>query len=117
MMMLEVCGVNETDAFPRTISIEALNKLTVTSQGAIDEFGYLLSEAKRLGMQKPWMKPVARVLTRSERKRRLWQQGKSIAALMPSPWQGVLGRAGRRWLGRNPAPASSSLKTDAAGSL
>ena len=117
MMMLEVCGVNESDAFPRTISIEALNKLTVTSQGAIDEFGYLLSEAKRLGMQKPWMKPVARVLTRSERKRRLWQQGKSIAALMPSPWQGVLGRAGRRWLGRNPAPASSSLKTDAAGSL
>ena len=101
MLMLDVCGKLPVEAFPLPIEVGAVAALSLKSQGALDEFAYVLREAQRLGLQKPWMHPAARMIAKSERHRRLWQQGKSIAQFVPGPVRSVLRLAGNRWLRRS----------------
>lgn len=108
MLMLDVCGVGPTEAFPHPISVDAVANLVIKSQSGIDEFGYLLAEAKRRGLNKDWMKPAARMLRRNARNRRLWQKGRSIAELVPSGLRRALRDAGHRVLWKAPHPPHRS---------
>lgn len=108
MLMLDVCGQSHSDAFPRPIKDEVVANLVIKSQSGLDEFGYLIEEAHRLGLEKSWMKPAARMLRRNQRNRRLWQRGRFIAELVPSSVRRALRDTGHRLLWKSPHEQSRS---------
>jgi len=108
MLMLRICGVREPGAFPRELDVGQLDDLVINSQAGLDEFSYLLEEARRIGLDEPWMKPTARALRRNRRNLRLWHRGKSVAEIVPPRVRQVLRKAGYRWLLKAPAPAAGT---------
>lgn len=102
MLMLDVCGAPQPEAFPRTIDAGVISRLVIKSQSGIDEFQYLLDEARRMNLQRTWIDPTARMLKRNRRSRRLWERGQSIAALVPTDVRRVLRNVGHRWLWKAP---------------
>jgi hypothetical protein len=117
MLMLDLCQVPASEAFPLPIDVAAIERLVIKSQGGLDEFGYLIAEARRLGLQRPWIAPTARMLKRNERSRRLWQRGQSIASFVPPGVRHALRNAGHRWLWRTPHAQSQSISKAATASL
>lgn len=103
MLMLDVCGVKQTDAFPLVIDPHAVETLVIKNQSGLDEFGYLIAEARRLGQRPLWLKPAENMLRRNIRNRRIWQRGQSLAELVPSGVRRALRNAGHRWLWKTPA--------------
>ena len=102
MLMLDLAGIGATDAFPDPISLNAISTLVIKSQSGIDEFGYLLKEAERLQLERPWRKPVARMLRRNRLNRQLWQRGRRVADLIPFGLRGALRQTGHRLLWKAP---------------
>jgi hypothetical protein len=102
MLMLDVCGVSQCEAFPQGIDENVVGRLVIKNQSGLDEFGYLIDEAKRLNLQRRWIKPAERMLKRNRRNRRLWQRGQSIADFVPMDVRVALRNAGHRWLWKTP---------------
>jgi hypothetical protein len=117
MLMLDVCGVDRPKAFPKAIDQQAVETLVIKNQSGLDEFGYLIAEAHRLGLHPLWLKPAERMLRRNVRNRRLWQRGQSLADLIPPGLRRVLRKAGHRWLWKTPAAPMSAVTPPTAASL
>jgi hypothetical protein len=107
MLMLDVCGLAQTEAFPQAITADAVSRLVIKSQSGLDEFRYLLDEAQRLNLQRPWIQAAEVMLKRNRRSRRLWQQGQSIAEFVPLEVRQALRNAGHRWLWKAPHASSA----------
>lgn len=118
MLMLRICGVTETPAFPLPIEVAALDSLVIRNQSGLDEFAYLLREARRLGIDEPWMKPTARALRRNRRATRLWSRGRALTAIMPAGMRGALRDGARRvlWGKSRPDAAIAGAGAVSAGS-
>jgi hypothetical protein len=114
MLMLDLCGVSHCEAFPHGIDATVVGRLVIKNQSGLDEFGYLLEEAKRLNQPRPWIKPAERMLRRNRRNRRLWQRGQSIADLVPADVRVALRNAGHRWLWKTPHTSSQTVVPGAA---
>ncbi|HYP15589.1 MAG TPA: hypothetical protein VEQ65_00140 [Opitutus sp.] len=98
ILMLELVGVRSAEAFPQPLDLAQLDQLVIKGPNALEEQIYLLTEARRLGLNAPWMKPVARSIRRNARRQQLWRTGKAIKGYMPQSVQTALHSLGRRWL-------------------
>jgi hypothetical protein len=114
MLMLDVCGVTQSDAFPNPIDPNVVSRLVIKNQSGLDEFGYLLEEAHRLNLERPWMKPAEQMLKRNRRNRVLWQRGQSFAGFIPADVRRALRNASHRWLWRTPHAQRAAPATVAA---
>ena len=102
MLMLDVCGISRSDAFPDAIDPEVISRLVIKNQSGLDEFGYLLKEARRLNLERIWIKPAEHMLRRNRRNRVLWEQGQSFAGFIPADVRQALRDVGHRWLWKAP---------------
>lgn len=111
MLMLDLCGVPDAPAFPRGIDVNAVGRLSIKSQSGIDEFAYLIAEAKRLKLSPAWLRPAEHMLRRNRRNRALWRQGKNVAELVPSGVRRFLRNAGHRvlWKSRHSLAAPKAV--------
>lgn len=113
MLMLRVCGVRECEAFPEPLESQHLDALVIRNQSGLDEFAYLLEEARRLGLDEPWIAPTRRAWRRNRRQRALRRRGRALAELMPQALQRAL------WRSRLRSPAApvalAAHPADAAG--
>jgi hypothetical protein len=100
ILMLKLCGVTESPAFPSAFDPRLLDRLVIRNQSGLDDFGALIAEAHRLGLRESWVGHAERALRRNQRATRLWRRGRSFAALLPGPWREALRRAGHRWVWR-----------------
>jgi len=100
MLMLRVCGVTDAPAFPGPLDAEVLDRLVIDNQAGLDEFDYLIAEARRVGLTEPWLKPAAAAWRRNRRNQRLWRRGKQMADAVPSGMRRALREIGYRWLHR-----------------
>lgn len=114
LLMLDLCGVTDAPAFPLGIDLTAVSRLSIKNQSGIDEFAYLIAEAKRLKLSPAWLRPAELMLRRNRRNRALWRRGKSVAELIPTGVRGFLRNAGHRVLWKTPHTLAPS-KTAAAG--
>jgi hypothetical protein len=103
MLMLRLCGVKECEAFPEPLDVRHLDSLVIKNQSGLDEFAYLLAEARRLGLNEPWIEPTRRAWRRNRRQRALRRRGRALAELLPPSLQRVLWRGRQRW---HAAPAA-----------
>lgn len=114
MLMLDICGVDGCEAFPKPIDLRVISNLAIRNQSGLDEFQYLLDETRRQRLERPWIAPTERMLTRNRRNRRLWEQGQSIAGFVPPGLRRALRNAGHRWLWKRPHSQLASTTAPAA---
>lgn len=106
MLMLRVCGVTQPAAFPVPLDLAALDRLVIKNQSGLDEFAYLLAEARRLKLQECWIKPTERALRRNRRATRMRARARAVVALLPRGVEHFVRGAARRWLRRTPGRGS-----------
>lgn len=107
MLMLELVGVSQADAFPLPVDPSAIERLVIKGPNALEEQIYLLTEAKRRGLQAPWVPAVARTISRNRRRQRLWQAGKALKDFVPAAMQDGFRSAANRILWRSRARTHS----------
>lgn len=101
MLMLRVAGIASAPAFPDPLDVRAVERVIIRSKGGLDEFDYLLSEARRLGLQESWMDPAERALRRNRRNWILRHGAKAVADSLPPSLRQIATRAAQRLRGRN----------------
>lgn len=115
MLMLELAGVTHADAFPLPLDLDAVGRLVIKGANALEEQTYLLEEARRRGITAPWVKFVARSVSRNHRRQRVWRAGKAMKSFMPSPLQDGLRYAATRLLWQKPVGAAPAPRSSPAG--
>jgi hypothetical protein len=110
MLMLRVAGVPDAPAFPEPIDLGAVERVSIRSKGGLDEFDYLLSEARRLDLREPWIAPAERALSRNRRARAFREAARSVAHALPPSLRDLAARPGRRLFGQ-PSPPSPLAST------
>lgn len=108
MLMLRVCGVQHPPAFPIPIDLARLERLTIKSQSGVDEFSYLLKEARRRELDEPWIASADRAWRRSVRHQRWMRLGRTLAQKLPDGLRDYAATFRQR----SPASAASSTASN-----
>ncbi|ACB76539.1 hypothetical protein [Opitutus terrae] len=101
MLMLRICGVDAPAAFP-PLDLAALDRLVIRTRGGLDEFAYLISEARRRNITEPWVAAAEGAVRRSRRAAWLKARARRAAGWLPAAWRNRLQRV------RHPAVATAS---------
>lgn len=110
MLMLRVAGVTDAPAFPEPIDLRSVERVTIKSKGGLDEFSYLLSEARRLGVNEPWIAPAERALRRNRRRQLLSNGIRAVAGKLPPGLRKVVAGSVRGLRGQtNPSASAAPL--------
>ncbi len=103
ILMLRLCGVERPEAFPLAVGPAEIARLVIPNQAGLDEHTYLLAEARRRGLDQPWMHSLARAIKRNARFLRLQRRARALDH-PDAPWlRRLLRSIGRRWLQRSSA--------------
>ncbi len=111
MLMLRVAGVAAAPAFPEPLDLRAVENVVIRSKGGLDEFDYLLSEARRAGLREAWLHPAESALRRNRRHWIIRNRAKALAHSLPPSIRQFAARTAQRLKSRKSAtrPAVASL--------
>jgi|GEM_PF-712823 len=87
ILMLRVAGVTDAPAFPEPLDLRAVENVVIRSKGGLDEFDYLLSEARRAGLREAWIRPAENALRRNRRNWLLRHKARAFAQSLPPSLQ------------------------------
>ena len=104
ILMLRLCGIDRCTAFPLPVGPAEIRRMTIRNQSGFDELSYLLAEARRAGLDEPWMPALAGAIRRNRWRRDLREAARS---LRPGRLRGFL-RAAAQHAGRGPSAAAAN---------